>query len=80
MNIQEIERINDTVEKLVLHGELENLTVSKHEKILIGNALQVYIDHNEAMLKDGYALGEGIFIMEKTIDEARELVKKFKEW
>ena len=80
MNIQEIERVNDTVERLVLHGELEKLTVSKHEKILIGNALQVYIDHNEAMLKDGYALGEGIFIMEKSIAEAKELINKFKEW
>ena len=58
----------------------EPVELTQHDKILIGNALQIYIDHNEAMLKDGYALGEGIFIMEKSIAEAKELINKFKEW
>ena len=58
----------------------ESVELTQHDKILIGNALQIYIDHNEAMLKDGYALGKGIFIMEKSIAEAKELINKFKEW
>ena len=58
----------------------EPVELTQHDKILIGNALQIYIDHNETMLKDGYALGKGIFIMEKSIAEAKELINKFKEW
>ena len=58
----------------------EMVELTAREKLLIGNALQVYIDHNEAMLKDGYALGEGLFILEKSIARAKELVNKFKEW
>ena len=88
MTPQEVERVNDTIQEGIRKGEFVEMLLTKHEKILIGNALEFRKEALNRMLEvltiremrgDKKVRGAKD-IASKTLEETEELLKKFKEW
>ena len=88
MSPQEVERVNNTIQEGILKGEFTEVLLTKHEKILIGNALESHKDAlNELLevltireMQGNKEAKEAKAITSKTLEETEELLKKFKEW
>lgn len=64
----------------------EPIELTQHDKLLISNALHVYIYHLEELNPADTGLSSLITaeayekVCSKTLEEAKELLQKFKEW